>query len=121
VVGVRYLVIRYKGGEPVVEYATEFLNRAIEEAERLIVNGEKLVSIEVSKQDELDTEEKRLLTSLLVEYLEDTEDAFTCGDCTRDDAMIAIDLALRIAKKLELPMREINKAANKLAKTLERP
>lgn len=46
-VGVRYLVIRYKGGEPVVEYATEFLNRAIEEAERLIVNGERLVSIEV--------------------------------------------------------------------------
>jgi len=46
---IKYLVIVYKDGEPIVVYSTDFLNRAIEELESLICGGERLVAIEVAE------------------------------------------------------------------------
>ncbi len=43
---IKYAVVVYRNGEPVVVFDTEFLNLALEELERRVTWGERFVAIE---------------------------------------------------------------------------
>jgi len=54
VIGERYLLIRYRGGEPEIVACARYLEEILNKARELLERGERLVSIEILESKELE-------------------------------------------------------------------